>query len=55
MGSSSVELGVISSDSEIDENIVDFDGPLDLENAVNWPAKKKWAIVFVLAAMSFIV
>lgn len=55
MGSSSVELAVISSDSEHDENIIDFDGPNDPENAVNWPAKKKWAVVFILAAMTFIV
>ncbi|KFH48645.1 putative transporter -like protein [Hapsidospora chrysogenum ATCC 11550] len=35
-------------------HIVDFDGPTDPDNAVNWPAARKWLNVFVLAAMTFI-
>jgi len=35
--------------------LVDFEGPNDPTMAVNWPASRKWLIVFVLAAMSFIV
>ncbi|KAK2595224.1 hypothetical protein QQS21_007077 [Conoideocrella luteorostrata] len=54
MTSSSAELGAISSDTENEESIVDF-GPNDPENAINWPAAKKWSIVFTLAAMTFVV
>jgi 4-hydroxy-L-threonine phosphate dehydrogenase PdxA len=35
-------------------HIVNFDGPTDPDNAVNWPAARKWLNVFVLAAMTFI-
>jgi hypothetical protein len=51
MGSRQAELGIPLSDSE---NVIGFDDH-DAENAVNWPARKKWAIVFVLAAMTFMV
>ena len=40
-----------SDDSVI---IVDFDGPHDPDNAVNWSPSRKWLNVFVLAAMTFI-
>jgi hypothetical protein len=51
MGSRQAELGIPLSDSE---NVIGFDDH-DAENAVNWSARKKWAIVFVLAAMTFMV
>lgn len=34
--------------------IVDFDGPHDPDNAVNWSPSRKWLNVFVLASMTFI-
>lgn len=37
-----------------DPNIVDFDGPDDPMKAVNWPRRKKWNMVALLSAMTFI-
>lgn len=37
-----------------DPDIVDWDGPDDPANPLNWPAKKKWSIVGALATVCFI-
>jgi hypothetical protein len=37
-----------------DPNIVDWDGPDDPANPLNWPAKKKWSIIAALGAVTFI-
>lgn len=37
-----------------DPNIVDWDGPDDPEKAVNWPAKKKWANIFIISSITFL-
>ena len=37
-----------------DPNIVDWDGPDDPANPLNWPAKKKWSIIAALGAVTLI-
>ncbi len=37
-----------------DPNVVDWDGPDDPANPLNWPAKKKWSIIAALGAVTFI-
>ena len=37
-----------------DPNIVDWDGPDDPENPVNWQSSRKWAIIAILASISFL-
>lgn len=37
-----------------DPNIVDFDGPNDPENPMNWPATKKWTMVGIVSAITFL-
>jgi hypothetical protein len=37
-----------------DANMVDWDGPQDMGNPQNWPEKKKWTVVAVLAVMTFV-
>lgn len=37
-----------------DPNIVDWDGPDDPENPMNWPEKKKWLNVAVLSILTII-
>jgi len=37
-----------------DTNVVDWDGPDDPENPLNWTLKKKWRNAGLLAAMTFI-
>jgi hypothetical protein len=37
-----------------DPNIVDWDGPDDPANPLNWPMKKKWSIIAALGAVTFI-
>ncbi|KAG5970586.1 hypothetical protein E4U55_001572, partial [Claviceps digitariae] len=55
MSSGSIEQGVVVSlASDPDDHLIDFE-PNDAENALNWPAKKKWLIVLTLAAMTFVV
>ncbi|KAF2790704.1 MFS general substrate transporter [Melanomma pulvis-pyrius CBS 109.77] len=39
---------------EIDPNIVDWDGPDDPENPMNWPVKKKWRLIFILALVTLV-
>ena len=40
--------------TEVDPNIVDWDGPDDPKNPINWPEKLKWANVAVIAAITFL-
>ncbi|KAK5988699.1 Efflux pump radE [Cladobotryum mycophilum] len=37
-----------------DPNIVDWDGPDDPENPLNWPSRKKFAVVAIVSAITFI-
>ncbi|OCK73825.1 polyamine transporter 1 [Lepidopterella palustris CBS 459.81] len=37
-----------------DQDIVDWDGPDDTEKPINWPPAKKWTIVGVLSAITFV-
>ena len=39
---------------EHDPNIVDFDGPDDPENPMNWKASKKWGMVGLISAITFL-
>lgn len=41
-------------ETERDPNIVDWDGPDDPENPMNWPEKKKWLNVAVLSILTII-
>jgi len=36
-----------------DPEVVDWDGPDDPSNPMNWSSKKKWANICVLAAINF--
>jgi hypothetical protein len=38
----------------VDPNIVDFDGPDDPENPMNWKASKKWGMVVLISAITFL-
>ena len=40
--------------TEVDPNIVDWDGPDDPQNPINWSEKLKWANVAVIASITFI-
>ncbi len=39
---------------EKDPNIVDWDGPDDPENPLNWTPKRKWSIAALLSFMTFV-
>lgn len=44
-----------SQDSaESDPNIVDFDGPDDPDNPMNWSFKKKWGMILLISAITFL-
>jgi hypothetical protein len=38
----------------VDPNIVDFDGPKDLENPLNWTHWKKWGMIMLISAITFL-
>lgn len=38
-----------------DSNLIEWDGPNDPENPMNWPAKKKWIVTIALGLMTFCV
>ena len=37
-----------------DPNVVNWDGPNDPENPLNWPASKKWTNIAFLSAITFL-
>jgi hypothetical protein len=41
-------------ETELDPNIVDFNGPDDPANPMNWPFAKKWGMVFLISAITFL-
>ncbi|EUC41983.1 hypothetical protein COCMIDRAFT_8389 [Bipolaris oryzae ATCC 44560] len=62
-GEKDVEKGTTNSissdddtkaDDDHDPNIVDFDGPDDPENPMNWTAFKKWGTISLVAAITFL-
>ena len=38
-----------------DPNLIEWDGPEDPENPMNWPASKKWTVTLALGMMTFCV
>lgn len=36
-------------------DLVEFDGPDDPENPLNWPKRRKWVITMAMGAMTFVV
>jgi hypothetical protein len=43
-----------SEEPVVDPNIVDFDGPDDMENPLNWTYWKKWGMVMLISAITFL-
>ncbi|KAF2474649.1 MFS general substrate transporter [Lindgomyces ingoldianus] len=48
------EVTATTQEGETDPNIVDWDGPDDPQNPMNWPDSKKWGIIGVLSAVTLI-
>jgi hypothetical protein len=42
-------------DEEKDPNVVDWDGPDDPQNPMNWPPYRKWSIAVVMGLMTLVV
>jgi multidrug resistance protein len=49
-----LSAGTPAQDEAREPNIVDWDGPDDPANPLNWPAKKKWSIIAALGAVTLI-
>jgi hypothetical protein len=51
-------LGETGSTKEVteavDPDIVDWDGPDDPHNPMNWPMSKKWGLIAVLAGVTLV-
>lgn len=52
--SSRGEEAAVEAEAEQDPDIVDWDGPDDPENPLNWPARKKWTLILILAAVTLV-
>lgn len=37
-----------------DPNVIDWDGPDDPENPLNWPSRKKWTNIYLLSAITLL-
>ena len=48
------EKGLEATITEANSNIVDWDGPDDVKNPMNWSEKLKWANVAVIASITFL-
>jgi hypothetical protein len=44
----------LDQETEEDPNIVDFDGPDDPQNPMNWRFAKKWGMVLLISAITFL-
>lgn len=54
-GSTSAQISIgDEEDAETDPDIVDFDGPDDLQNPLNWSFSKKWGMVLLISAITFL-
>jgi hypothetical protein len=53
-----LETGMAAIDEskpvEHDANIVDWDGPGDPANPVNWPGSKRWAHVVIVSLLGLV-
>lgn len=51
------EITAIGADDSINSsnNIIDFDGPNDPENPINWSPAYKWSLVVLISFMSCVV
>ncbi|KAL5379049.1 hypothetical protein DPSP01_008684 [Paraphaeosphaeria sporulosa] len=43
-----------TAEAEQDPDIVDWDGPEDPENPLNWPDRQKWILIFILAMVTLV-
>lgn len=43
-----------ATSDEVDADVVDWDGPDDPENPLNWPKKKKWSMLGTLSVMTIL-
>lgn len=51
-------IATICEDQDVDsmnQHVVDFDGPEDPEDPLNWSAKYKWSVVILISIMSLVV
>ena len=46
--------GEPAPEPERDPDIVDWDGPDDPENPLNWPASRKWGLIAILGAVTLV-
>lgn len=45
----------ITTDHHANSKIVDWDGPDDPDNPMNWPTRKKWMITISLGMLTWVV
>jgi hypothetical protein len=49
-----LEAGSPTTDQKIDDDIVDWDGPDDATNPLNWTKGKRWAHIIMVTILGLI-
>ncbi len=50
----SLEAAPPSKGEDATANIIDWDGPNDAANPINWPSSKRWAHIIIVAILGLI-
>jgi len=54
-GKEDIEEQDVVIEPQVDPNLVDWDGPDDPANPMNWTERKKWTTVTVVSCISWVV
>jgi len=54
INSVALEAGLVDSEKPADADIVDWEGPDDPTNPINWPSRKRWAHAITVSVLALI-
>ena len=54
LSSAALEAALPDKSEDVTANIVDWDGPNDAANPMNWPGRKRWAHIITVAILGLI-
>lgn len=49
-----LEAALPCEGEDVTANIVDWDGPNDAANPINWPSRKRWAQIITVAILGLV-
>ena len=54
MSNAALEVALPDKDEDASATLVDWDGPNDAANPVNWPSCKRWIHILIVAILGLI-